>query len=210
MRGDYAPFRELSMLVHKYRQLHLYLDDAHSTEWYGECGRGAALSSLPNIERVVVALSLNKSFSAAGGALAVATPELKQRIYLCGGTMLFSGPIQPPMLGAAVASVKLHLSQELPLLQADLRSKIEYARFAARQMGVTCIADHPTPIFFLQYSSAQSAGAAAKKFWEAGIYVCPVSFPAVPINMPGVRFCISRLNQTEDIDKLLTTAKLLQ
>jgi 7-keto-8-aminopelargonate synthetase-like enzyme len=103
MRGDYAPFRELSVLLDRYQKLHVYLDDAHSTSWYGERGRGAALSHLPNIERVVVALSLNKSLSAAGGAVALSTPELKKRVYACGGTMLFSGPIQPPMLGAAVA-----------------------------------------------------------------------------------------------------------
>ena len=210
MRGDYAPFRELTALLDRYQKLHVYLDDAHSTGWYGECGRGAALSHLPNIERVVVALSLNKSFSAAGGALALATPELKKRIYVCGGTILFSGPIQPPMLGAAVASVKLHVSRELPILQANLQSKIEYTRITARQMDLKYIADDPTPIFFLPYDSAQGTGAAAKKFWEAGIYVCPVWFPAVPVSMPGIRFSISTLNEIEDIDKLLTTAKFLQ
>jgi 7-keto-8-aminopelargonate synthetase-like enzyme len=72
-------------------------------------------------------------------------------------------------------------------------------------MEVKCIAEDPTPIFFLPYDSAQSAAAAAKKFWEAGIYVCPVGFPAVPVSMPGIRFCISTLNETEDIDWLLTT-----
>ena len=83
--------------------------------------------------------------------------------------MFFSGPIQPPTLGAAVASVKLHLSRELPILQAGLLSKIEYTRITARQMDVQYIADDPTPIFFLPYDTTRSAVAAARKFWEAGI-----------------------------------------
>ena len=92
MRGDFAPFDELSVLLDRYPKLHVYLDDAHSTGWYGECGRGAALSHLPNTERVAVALSLAKSFSAAGGALAMATPELKEKNLPFWGNNVFFRP----------------------------------------------------------------------------------------------------------------------
>ena len=74
---------------------------------------GPRSTHLPDDDRVVVALSLNKAFSAAGGALVVSNPDLKRRLRACGGTMSFSGPIQAPMLGAAVASAKFHLSPEL-------------------------------------------------------------------------------------------------
>ncbi len=68
MRGDFAPYAELRALLDRYPQLYLYVDDAHATSWYGKHGRGAALMELGTHERVVVALSLNKAFSAAGGA----------------------------------------------------------------------------------------------------------------------------------------------
>jgi hypothetical protein len=43
---------------------------------------------------------------------------------MCGGSMLFSGPMQPPMLGAALASAKLHLTPEIVALQDELRDRV--------------------------------------------------------------------------------------
>ena len=96
--------------------------------WTGKHGRGVALTHLGDSERVVVALSLNKAFSGAGGALALPSDALRRRIRHCGGTMVFSGPIQPPMLGAAVASAKLHLDPSFDGLQAELHERITVAR----------------------------------------------------------------------------------
>ena len=110
MRGDFAPLEELSHLLAKFPSLHLYIDDAHCTSWTGTHGRGYTLERMVDRSRIVVALSLNKAFSAAGGALVFPSAELRERVRLAGGPMLFSGGIQPPMLGAAVASAHLHLS----------------------------------------------------------------------------------------------------
>ena len=46
--------------------------------------------------------------------IAVPSREAAERIRRCGGTMLSSGPIQPPMLGAAVGSARVHTSSEFP------------------------------------------------------------------------------------------------
>ena len=210
MRGDFAPFDGLRELLDRYPQLHLYVDDAHSTSWFGQNGRGAALTHLPKDDRVVVALSLNKAFSAAGGALVVSNPELKRKLRACGGTMSFSGPIQAPMLGAAVASAKLHLTPQLGQLQSELLEKVLFARRLASDLGVEVIADDDTPIFMLPYDAPEDARAATRAFWEAGFYVCPVTFPAVPISNPGIRFTVCHTNELDDIRAFLSTARRLQ
>jgi len=210
MRGDFAPFAQLARLQEIYPQLHLYVDDAHAVSWYGRNGRGAALEHLPQSDRTVVALSLNKSFSAAGGALVFSRQELKDRVRMCGGPLIFSGPVQPPMLGAAVAAAQLHLSPELARMQAELMQRIFYSRDLAGRMGVRFISHDPTPIFFLPHDSPQQARATARAFWSEGIYVCPVNFPAVPVNMPGVRFTITLHNELPDIDRFMETALRLQ
>ena len=48
--------------------------------------------------------------------------------------MIFSGPVQPPMLGAAIESAKIHLSDELPALQAALRERVELFTVAVRRV----------------------------------------------------------------------------
>jgi 7-keto-8-aminopelargonate synthetase-like enzyme len=56
MLGDFAPFDELKQLLDKHPKLRLYIDDAHSTSWLGQHGRGVALEHSARDERVVVAL----------------------------------------------------------------------------------------------------------------------------------------------------------
>jgi 7-keto-8-aminopelargonate synthetase-like enzyme len=210
MRGDFAPYAALRDLLQRHPQLHLYVDDAHATSCFGARGRGLALESLPDDPRVVVALSLNKAFSAAGGAIVVSDAKTKEAIRMSGPTMSFSGPIQAPMLGAAVASARLHLGPEFGALQDELGEKVLLARAVAAELGIHLIADDVTPIFMLPYEAAPQARAAVRAFWDQGFYVCPVTYPAVPISHPGVRFTICRTNSPDDIRAFMRVAQRLQ
>jgi len=200
MRGDFAPYAELRTLLDRYPQLHLYIDDAHATSWAGPCGRGAALAALGAHERVVVALSLNKAFSAAGGALFLPDAKLAKRIRHTGGPMLFSGPIQPPMLGVAVASARLHLDSGFSTLQAELATRIEHAHRALDARGVPRASTDRTPILMIPCDAPNVALDTVRRLRERGFYVCPSVFPAVPVNQPGVRCTVTRHNSLADID----------
>ena len=200
MFGDYAPFDALKELLARNPQLRLYIDDAHATSWSGLHGRGNALDHFADDERVVVALSLNKAFSAAGGALALPNEQLKLRVRRAGGTMIFSGPIQPPMLGAAVGSARLHLSDELPRLQAELDVRMERCLTAIAHFGLSVATTDKSPIFHVHCDSPRVVFATVTRMKERGFYCCPCTFPAVPMNRPGIRFTITRHNALEDID----------
>ena len=134
MFGDFASFGEIDALLQRHPKLHVYADDAHSAGWYGKYGRGCVLTHLGHHERVVVALSMAKAFASVGGILALPTKELKTRIRLCGGPMLFSGPIQPPMLGVSLAVSALLLTPEHERLQAALISESTARPRPARRM----------------------------------------------------------------------------
>jgi len=200
MLGDFAPFHELRLLLDRHQRLRLYIDDAHSTSWLGRHGRGVALDQFADDERVVVALSLNKAFSAAGGVVALAQRELGARIRRCGGPMLFSGPIQPPMLGAAVASARLHLDQKFPTLQDELTTRLDRCLhdLAAAPLSLGTAVQR-SPIFQVQCDSPRLAFAIADRMKARGFYCCVCVFPAVPMNRPGLRFTVTRHNLLEDI-----------
>jgi 7-keto-8-aminopelargonate synthetase-like enzyme len=203
MLGDFADFEALKQLLDAHPKLRLYIDDAHGTSWTGVHGRGAALEHFASDPRVVVALSLNKAFSAAGGALAVPSEAMKLRIRRAGSTMLFSGPIQPPMLGAAVGSARLHLSEDLPSLQRELAVKIAHAARSLERHEVVVGAPARSPIFQLHCDSSRMTYAIVNRMRDLGYYCCAVTFPAVPANRPGIRFTICRHNLTEDIDSFV-------
>jgi 7-keto-8-aminopelargonate synthetase-like enzyme len=199
MLGDFAPFEELRRLLDRHDHLRLYIDDAHSTSWTGERGRGIALEHFADDERVVVALSLNKAFSAAGGLLALPSKKLVTRIRRCGGPMLFSGPIQPPMLGAAVGSARLHVRSEFAALQADLGARLKLCVEKMEKTKLGLGTSTPSPIFQVPCDSPRIAFRLAELMKQRGFYCCVCVFPAVPMNRPGLRFTISRHNDPADI-----------
>jgi 7-keto-8-aminopelargonate synthetase-like enzyme len=203
MFGDFAPFEELARMLERWPQLHLYVDDAHATGWLGIHGRGGALTQFGAHDRVTVALSLNKSFAAAGAALALPDEETKLRIRRCGGPLLFSGPIQPPMLGAALASAQLHMSAGHSRAQAELLRRIDYARTAADRAGLDLASNYRTPIFFVRRDSVDQATSDVQWLMKRGFYVCASAFPAVPMNLPGIRFTITLHTEQTDIDALI-------
>ena len=205
MHGDLAPFAELAGLLQRHPQLHLYVDDAHSTSWLGTHGRGSALEFLPDRSRVVVALSLNKAFSAAGGALIFPDPGARGLVRRCGGPMLFSGPIQPPMLGAAVASADLHLAPGFAALQASLLERIDFVRARSKELNIRYLNADRTPIFFARCGTLKALFPVVQALLARGLFVCPGGFPAVAKNQSGVRFTVSTANTTEDIQLFLET-----
>jgi 7-keto-8-aminopelargonate synthetase-like enzyme len=120
--------------------------------------------------------------------------------------MLFSGPIQPPMLGAAVASTKLQLSAQHAVNQAELIRRIDHTLATAARVGLPLATHYRTPIFFVPCDSVEEATDEVQRLLNEGFYVCPSAFPAVPVNCPGVRFTITLHNTLEDIDALIAAA----
>ena len=149
MFADLAPFAELAELLDRHPNLHLYIDDSHGVGWTGTHGRGPALDALGMHPRLIVAASLNKSFAAAGGALVFPDPELRRRVRTAGGPMIFSGPIQPPLLGAAIESARIHLSDELPMRQAALRERVELFTELAEEFCLPLASHDITPIRYV-------------------------------------------------------------
>jgi len=205
MLGDFADFAALKELLGRYPDLHLYIDDAHAVSWSGKHGRGVALTALGDSERVVVALSLNKAFSGAGGALAVPNVALRTRIRRCGGTMIFSGPIQPPMLGASLASAKLHLDPSFATLQAELEQRLRVAREAIARFALPVATEDATPIVMVQFDSAERARRTVVEMMRRGYYCCYSAFPAVPIDRPSLRFTLSRHNELAEIPRFVAS-----
>ncbi len=203
MLGDFAPFAGLSRLLARYPKFHVYVDDAHGMSWTGRHGRGAALTELGAHERVIAAVSLSKAFGATGGAVAFPNGELRDRVRRSGGPMIFSGPIPPAALGAAVASAELHLRSEFAGMQAELGERMRFARTRLAEEGVTMTTDDETPIFMIQFDSAPAVATAVRALRERGFYCCVSTFPAVPVNKPSIRFTVSRHNSFEDIEALI-------
>lgn len=203
MFGDLAPVKELGELLNRYEQLHLYFDDAHGMSWTGKHGRGYVLDCLPIQQRMVVATSLCKGYAAGGGALVFPNKQMHRQVKNCGGPMIFSGPIQPPMLGAALASARIHLSPEIDSLQRELQDRIVLCNRLLKEYDVPVACSSQSPIFYIKLGLADVAGEMAKYLLDDGFYTNHAVYPAVSRRKSGIRFTLTRHLSAEDIRGLV-------
>jgi 7-keto-8-aminopelargonate synthetase-like enzyme len=205
MYGDYAPFSALDTLLSKYKKFYAYIDDAHGMGWTGSYGSGVAWNKIKHKEKMILAVSLNKSFAAAGGCFVFPNKVIEKSVRNCGATYIFSGPIQPPMLGAAVASAKLHLSDEIKKIQEQLLDLIHYTNSKLDSLNLPQYQKTASPLFFIPVGLPKICCDIILKMKEKGFFLNTASFPAVPMRKSGLRFMINTLLYKQQIDAMLTT-----
>ncbi len=203
MYGDLAPVSLIREILGVADNVRVYVDDAHGMSWAGRHGRGSILSRMELSPRLVVATSLAKAFSAGGAVLVFADPAERERVRMCGGPMVFSGPLQPPLLGAALASAKLHLTPELDTLQARLGEIVRYANTRARELGLPLLVENEVPILFFRCGMPRVATEVAQRLTRDGLYVNVSMFPSVPMRRAGLRVGLTAEHTRADVDRLL-------
>jgi 7-keto-8-aminopelargonate synthetase-like enzyme len=201
MYADLMPTAELDELAARHDNLWLYVDDAHAASWTGRHGRGHALEHLApaTLARTVVAISLNKSFAAAGGAISVPDEETRRRIMTVGGPLIFSGPVQPPMLGAVLASIRLHKTPEVAERQAVLRSRIQLFNRLATEAGLPLVSESEAPIRCVGAGVTGVAYRLTERLRSVGYYINSAVFPAVPAKRSGARVTLTAHHTADDV-----------
>ncbi|WP_215224105.1 bifunctional aminotransferase class I/II-fold pyridoxal phosphate-dependent enzyme/GNAT family N-acetyltransferase [Echinicola shivajiensis] len=203
MYGDFAPLKELEKLLNKYKQFHLYIDDAHGMSWTGKNGCGYVRSVIEHHDKMILATSLNKSFASSGGALIFPNESWKKKVKNCGSTMIFSGPIQPPMLGAAISSAHLHLTEEFDQIQQELKYKIDYTNKRLKELDLPQYKPTPSPLFFIPVGLPRVSLCIVKRMKKRGFYLNGAGFPAVPMKKGGIRFMINNNLSIAEIEDML-------
>jgi 7-keto-8-aminopelargonate synthetase-like enzyme len=201
MFADFFPAAELDDLAARHENLWLYVDDAHSASWTGQGGRGYALEHLSpaTLARTVVVLSLNKSFAAAGGVLTFPDAESRRLVATVGGPLIFSGPVQPPMLGAILASARLHRTPEIAALQQRLIDRIRLFNRLAARARLPLVSETEAPIRYVGAGVASVAYRLTERLRGAGFFVNTAAFPAVPAKRCGVRLTLTAHHTEDDV-----------
>ena len=211
MHGDTAPMDILTKLQDRFPNFHLYIDDAHGFGWRGKHGCGFALEATPQHARTVVVASLSKSFGGGGGVIICPDNDVRSRILHLGGPMVFAGPLQPPVLGANIASAKIHLANDFSERQQLLKDKIRFCNKLLNQYRLPLVTCDDNPIRFLAMGKLRIAKMVAQRLFEAGFWVNIATFPAVSMKSSGIRLTITYHHTHEDIQRLVAcVAETLQ
>ena len=203
MYGDYAPIPEIRSLMDKYDQLWTYADDAHGMSWTGKYGRGTVLEHGPLHDHMVLSSSLAKAFSCGGGVLVFPNEEMCRKVRTCGAAFTFSGPVQPPMLGAIIASAKLHYTTEFKRRAERFKNMREKTLQFIRSKDLPLVMPSDSPIFYLATGLPRTGYNMAKKLIEKGYYVDIGIFPGVPVKCTGIRIALNANMNLNDIEGLI-------
>jgi len=203
MHGDAAPHAALRELVSRHEQLRLYIDDAHGLSWAGRHGRGTVLGDGPLPPRTVVVASLAKAFSAGGAVMVFPDAETARLVRTCGSTMIFSGPLQPALLGAAIASARVHLSPEIHERQKKLMDRICLFNGLAGARGLPLGSAAATPIRFVRTGDNDTTYRIVGELMDDGFYVNTAVFPAVSAGNGGLRIALTVHQTLDDIRALI-------
>ena len=192
--GGRCPIRAVLELAERY-DAKLYLDDAHGTSIYGPRGEGAIIEAVgPGHPRIISTFSLSKGFGTNGGGVIVSSVSEEELIRCFGLTYAFSGSLDFSVMGAAMASLELHLDGTVTALQKTLQERVS---FFDRQLGVA--APHFSPIRMVTRRSIQHALDTGEQLIERGFFVSVVMFPVVPREMPQLRVCLSVAHTEGDL-----------
>ncbi len=205
MFGDLAPMADLYALLDAHPNFRLFVDDAHGMSWTGKNGTGTLYEATGyHHPQMYAVTSLGKGF---GGQGAVAIfPNEKERDFVRATSPqhIFLSPLGNAALGANIASAKLHLSDEFPAIQQELKSRIDLFNTIAKSLKLPLANPNCTsPIFYIGTGTSELAVLFLHRLVQSGFYVNIVAYPAVPKKHAGIRIVLTRHHTEQDIKELL-------
>lgn len=203
MFGDVAPIEKINALLKKYNKLHLYVDDAHGMSWYGTHGCGRTFEACDTNGKTIYVSTMAKAFGVMGGIVVFPTSYWYEKVYMHGGPLAYSHPIPPPIMGAAIASAEIHLSEEIIKLQHELKDKINFTQQELLKTDLPIISSPETPIFYIGTGKPSVGYNLVRRMMSEGFYVNLAMFPVVPLKNTGLRFTINNHLSKSQIQSFL-------
>ena len=210
MHGDFIDIAGLENLLNKEERFFAYIDDAHGTGWYGKKGCGYVFENMNIHPKMIVIESFAKSFASCGGVVVVKNKDISDVIRMTGQTMLFSGPLQPSVLGAIIGSIKVHLSSEFTSMQNELIKLIQHFRTTCLKLEIPIISSFESPIQLIKIGDVHKTIQVLKKLLEKGFFTTSAVYPAVAEGDSGIRVSLTRHLKNKDIENfLLEVSKII-
>jgi 8-amino-7-oxononanoate synthase len=199
MDGDIADLPAIIDLCKKHDAL-LMVDEAHSLGVLGKTGRGIQEHFGLDPGDIDVKMgTLSKTLAGCGGFVA-AREEITTYLRHHARGYIFSGAL--PAGQASVAIAALEVIEREPQLVARLWENVEYYLGGLKRLGFDT-AKSVTPIVPIMTKNDQLTLEMVRLCRSEGLFVIPVCFPAVPLDSPRLRTCVSAIHSRQDLDLAL-------
>jgi 8-amino-7-oxononanoate synthase len=199
MEGDIANLPSIVKLCKKYGAL-LMVDEAHSLGVIGKTGRGVREYFGLKADDVDIKMgTLSKALASAGGFVAGSKEMINYLKHNARG-YLFSSALPAPQIAAADAAIDVMMRE--PERVENLRRIVKQYLDGLKALGFSTFKSQ-TAIVPIACGADERAIEMTALCREAGLYIVPVFYPAVPMNSSRLRTCVTASHTKEDIQMAL-------
>lgn len=196
MDGDVANLPEIYRLAQEYGAL-VMVDDAHGTGVMGAHGRGTPEHFGLHGKIDIVMGTLSKGLGGIGG-FAAGPPEMIEYLKHNARGFIFSAALPPSSCAALLAAIRV--IEEEPEWLIRLRENATLMRKGLQQLGYN-IGQCASAIIPVIVGDDLPAYQLARALHALGIYVSPVTYPAVKKGTARVRVSVMATHTPDDIMK---------
>ena len=195
MEGDIADLPNIVKLCKRYNAM-LMVDEAHSLGVVGETGRGVQehFGLAPDDIDIKMG-TLSKTLASAGGFVAGRKEVINYLRHNARG-YLFSSSLPSPQVAAASKAIDVMVRE--PERVENLRRIVKQYLTGLKSLGYDTF-NSETAIVPIACGADEKALEMTALCREAGLYIVPVFYPAVPMNASRLRTCVTASHTEEEI-----------
>ena len=195
MDGDVCLLPEI-VDVAKRHGARILIDEAHSTFLFGPNGRGVS-EHFGLDDQVDFHLgTFSKSLGGQGGFVA-GSRELVDYVTGFGRSRFFSCNLAPALAAGLEAGVRIVMNE--PQLRARLWSNVAFLRRRFAEEGID-IGKSTSQVMPVMVNNDAKVFAVAEKIQEGGLFLQPVTYPAVPKHKSRLRISVSAAHSEEELE----------
>jgi glycine C-acetyltransferase len=200
MDGDMCALPDI-LEVTKRHGARMLIDEAHSTFLFGPNGRGVAEHFGLDKEVDFHLGTFSKSLGGQGGFVA-GTRELVDYVTAFARSRFFSCNLSPVLTAGLLAGLRIAESE--PQLRAKLWSNVAYLRRRFAEEGVD-IGKSNSQVMPVMVNNDSKVLGVAEKIQDRGLFLNPVTYPAVPKHKSRLRISVSAAHTEQDLETAAQT-----
>jgi len=195
MDGDVCVLPEI-VEVAKRHGARILIDEAHSTFLFGPNGRGVAEHFGLDQEVDFHLGTFSKSLGGQGGFVC-GSQDLIDYVNAFGRSRFFSCNLAPPLTAGLLAG--LRIVENEPELRAKLWSNVAYLRRRFAEEGID-IGKSTSQVMPVLVHNDAKVFAIAEKIQDRGLFLQPVTYPAVPKHKSRLRISVSAAHNEAELE----------
>jgi len=195
MDGDVCVLPEI-VEVAKRHGARILIDEAHSTFLFGPNGRGVAEHFGLDAEVDFHLGTFSKSLGGQGGFVC-GSQELIDYVNAFGRSRFFSCNLAPPVAAGLLAGLRIVADE--PQLRARLWSNVAFLRRRFAEEGID-IGKSTSQVMPVLVNNDAKVFAIAEKIQDRGLYLQPVTYPAVPKHKSRLRISVSAAHSEAELE----------